>query len=64
MNASTNSFARLSAGFLQAIKHTHSSFEKMKALPDNRLGRPTTAIRTKKERDTGFYNQINSMNKT
>ena len=36
----------------------------MKALPDNRFERPITAIRTNKDRNTGFYNQINSMNKT
>ena len=46
------------------MKHTRSSFEKMKVLPDNRLERSTTAVKTKKERNTGFYNQINSMNKT
>jgi len=53
----------LTPGFLKATKHTFSSNEKKKILPDNNkyLNRPVTATKVKKNSSNELFNHISSV---
>jgi hypothetical protein len=53
----------LTPGFLKATKHTFSSNEKKKILPDNNkfLNRPVTAMKVNKNQNHELFNHISSV---